>query len=518
MLRNNFFPYLAAICVALMLVFLPTHTAFANEEAEKHNEQGDAYYEAKKYEDAMKEYMTAIEIEEKTDKDKEKISMYQCNVGWVHFNLKKYDKAEEIFNAALANDPDNPNAYRGLATVYKAQNKNDEAIKNFVEAGKNYADLAKEHEEAVNDFTIAINLSDKKDKATAEFYNLRGASYYKWDDKHYDAAINDFKEAIRLNPDVSVHYHNLAWAYNKTGKTAEAKKTFLKAGISYYNESRYDKATRDLNRVLELDKDCGEAYYWLGEIEIGLSNEQEAIAKFDEAIRLGFAEDFVYTARGRAKCAMKDYDGAIKDFDKAIDIDVNHADAYAGRGETYFTSSPPDYEKARDDFQQYLELDAKNLNEETKESYEDKIAKCENAIRSSDPNEKINQAADKLGVGEVNYLLKFLIVVMILEYLMFIGCGLHEKTLTGKAAAQEFAIKIIFLMFIMLAKALENWKFLEELEIRNATIAVILVLEFTTLLKGAKERLGIPVPDSIMNLVQTIEDGIKEKLRNIFGG
>ena len=107
---------------------------------------------------------------------------------------------------------------------------------------------------------------------------------------------------------------------------------------------------------------------------------------------------------------------------------------------------------------------------------------------------------------------------MILEYLMFIGCGLHERTLTGKAAAQEFAIKIIFLMFIMLAKALENWKFLEELEIRNATIAVILVLEFTTLLKGAKERLGIPVPDSIMNLVQTIEDGIKEKLRSIFGG
>ncbi|MBR3746232.1 MAG: tetratricopeptide repeat protein, partial [Selenomonadaceae bacterium] len=143
MLRNNFFPCLTAICVVLTLVFLPTHTAFANEEAENHNEQGDAYYEAKKYEDAMKEYTTALEIEEKTDKDKEKISMYQCNIGWVHFNLKKYDKAEEIFNAALANDSDNPNAYRGLATVYREQKKNQEALENFVEAGAKYSKQGK---------------------------------------------------------------------------------------------------------------------------------------------------------------------------------------------------------------------------------------------------------------------------------------------------------------------------------------------------------------------------------------
>ncbi|MBR2519075.1 MAG: tetratricopeptide repeat protein [Selenomonadaceae bacterium] len=395
-------------------------------------------------------------------------------------------------------------------------------MENFVEAGAKYSKQGK-YQESVDNYTEAFELVDKKDKATAELYNVRGVVYYDWDDKHYDEAYADFKEAIRLDPDVPDFYNNRACVSKQQGKSSEAKKDFLKAGILYLKASEYEDAAKALNDALDVDKDYGEAYYWLGEVETcltekNLSNEQEAIAKFDEAIRLGFTEDFVYTARGRAKYAMKDYDGAIKDFDKAIEVDVNHAEAYARRGETYFTLANPDYEQAQDDFQKYLELAGKNLDEETKELYEDKIKKCENAIRSSDPTEKINEAADKLGVGDVNYLLKFLIVVMILEYLMFIGCGLHERTLTGKAAAQEFAIKIIFLMFIMLAKALENWKFLEELEIRNATIAVILVLEFTTLLKGAKERLGIPVPDSIMNLVQTIEDGIKEKLRSIFGG
>lgn len=52
-MRNNFL-LSAAILIASLCSLLPTHNAFANEESEKHNDQGLEYFHAGNYEAAIK--------------------------------------------------------------------------------------------------------------------------------------------------------------------------------------------------------------------------------------------------------------------------------------------------------------------------------------------------------------------------------------------------------------------------------------------------------------------------------
>lgn len=58
----------------------------------------------------------------------------------------------------------------------------------------------------------------------------------------------------------------------------------------------------------------------------------EAIARFDEAIRLDPGNYEAYRLRGRAKRESGDINGAISDFTKAIEIDPKAHQAYLGRG------------------------------------------------------------------------------------------------------------------------------------------------------------------------------------------
>ena len=62
-----------------------------------------------------------------------------------------------------------------------------------------------------------------------------------------------------------------------------------------------------------------------------------------------------YNERGRSKYEQKDYTGAIKDFDKAIELNPNYALAYKNRGDAKY--SQEDYEDAIKDYDRAIELD-----------------------------------------------------------------------------------------------------------------------------------------------------------------
>ncbi|WP_081581087.1 tetratricopeptide repeat protein [Synechococcus sp. PCC 7502] len=62
-----------------------------------------------------------------------------------------------------------------------------------------------------------------------------------------------------------------------------------------------------------------------------------------------------YNNRGKAKYFLKDYQGAIADFIKAIEIDPKFAQAYKNRGEA--KNSFGDFQAATDDFNKVLELE-----------------------------------------------------------------------------------------------------------------------------------------------------------------
>jgi len=80
----------------------------------------------------------------------------------------------------------------------------------------------------------------------------------------------------------------------------------------------------------------------------------QAIKDYDEAIKLmpNFANAF--NNRGVAYQKMVDYDRAIQDFDAAINIDPNYASAFANRAETY--QKMGDYPNALKDLDEAIRL------------------------------------------------------------------------------------------------------------------------------------------------------------------
>ena len=68
-----------------------------------------------------------------------------------------------------------------------------------------------------------------------------------------------------------------------------------------------------------------------------------------------------YQNRGTVKAVLKNYEGAIEDFSKVIELDSNYAVAYQNRG--YAKKGMNDLVGAQKDFDRAIELEkAKNIN------------------------------------------------------------------------------------------------------------------------------------------------------------
>ena len=78
-----------------------------------------------------------------------------------------------------------------------------------------------------------------------------------------------------------------------------------------------------------------------------------AIADFDRAIQLKPDDAVAYANRGWAYDDKGDYDRAIADFDRAIQLKPDYADAYAGRGWAY---AKGDYDRAIADYDRAIQL------------------------------------------------------------------------------------------------------------------------------------------------------------------
>lgn len=165
----------------------------------------------------------------------------------------------------------------------------------------------------------------------SEYYN-RGL--FSFNNGDYADAIEDWTSAIQLNPNYVLAYNKRAWAYDKTGEA--------------------DKAIDDWEAVLRISpahsaagKSLKGACLARGTARYNKEDYDGAIADFSRAIELDpkedyhGAEDFIpiigldqynaiaYYNRGCVYSNIGDYDHAIADWEAALKIDPNNADIKA---------------------------------------------------------------------------------------------------------------------------------------------------------------------------------------------
>ncbi|MDR1986701.1 MAG: tetratricopeptide repeat protein [Treponema sp.] len=215
---------------------------------------------------------------------------------------------------------------------------------------------------AIEEYTQAIRLDPNYRNA----YHNRGVAYE--NTKDYDRALADYTQAIRLDPD----YRN----------------AYIGCGNAYRNKGDYDRAIADYTQAIRLDPDYAITYYSRGLAYYHKKDYDRAIADYTQAIRLNPDYTNAYYSRGLAyNNGKKDYDRAIADYTQAIRLNPDYRNAYYSRGLAY--NDKGDYDRAAADYTQAIRLDPdytnayynRGLAYYHKKDYDRAIADCTQAIR-----------------------------------------------------------------------------------------------------------------------------------------
>jgi tetratricopeptide (TPR) repeat protein len=151
--------------------------------------------------------------------------------------------------------------------------------------------LKGEYGRAIDEIDEALKLGPENETV----HVMRGEAWHL--NGNDDRAISDLDEAIRVDPEFAAAYAARGMVYSKKGA--------------------YDRAIADLDRALKLDP-------------LKNTNDRE-MADLDKALRLPPRSAAAYNARGEAWAGKGDFARAIADFDQALKLYANFADARQNR-------------------------------------------------------------------------------------------------------------------------------------------------------------------------------------------
>ena len=200
----------------------------------------------------------------------------------------KIKKAIAAYDNAIRLDPTHAEAY-----LHRGK------VKNTLE----------HYEAALADLNEALRLKPATKSVQVAIYTARGVS--KFGLGEHEAAFADHAEALRINPNCAEAYYHCGLAKMKQGK--------------------YECALTEFDEALRINPDMPEVYHNRGYANFFLSQFKAAIADYDQAIRLAPEQGASYSNRGLIKEVLGQREAALVDFEEAIRVDPAYAPSYSYR-------------------------------------------------------------------------------------------------------------------------------------------------------------------------------------------
>jgi tetratricopeptide (TPR) repeat protein len=189
------------------------------------------------------------------------------------------------------------------------------------------------------------------------FYN-RGVAYT--NEGQPDRAIEDLDQAIRLNPNDAMAFNSRGNAhFSKGGNMARENGMCLGAYRPASCASaiaQYDRAIEDYDQAIRLNPNNALAFFSRGRAYANKGQLDRAIEDYDRAIRLNPNDALALVGRGSAYVGKGQYDRAIEDLDQAIRLNPNYADAFFNRGNLYLSADKGPSDRAIEDYDQAIRL------------------------------------------------------------------------------------------------------------------------------------------------------------------
>ena len=252
--------------------------------AEQYNKQGDEFFTAEEYDDALEAYNKAVQLRP--------IAGAFYHIGWIYNDRDQFAQAVDPLSQAVRLRADYAEPHQELGYAYYKLGRSQEAIP---------------------EFQTAIRL--KPDYGLA-YLGLGDVYFYQT--KQYTQAMNAYREGVRIKTDNATAFYNLAWCYNELNMNADAAGAARQA-IAL--RSDYPEAYNELgfaNRIIggQQPKDSARAQQLFN----------EAIADYREAARLKPGYGLAYTGLGDVyysdlgKCPQ-----AVPPYEQSVRISPNNA-------------------------------------------------------------------------------------------------------------------------------------------------------------------------------------------------
>ena len=130
-------------------------------------------------------------------------------------------------------------------------------------------------------------------------------------DEEIERAIEEYDEAIRLNPNDAIAYKNRGTAYRNLGQFERAIEDYAEAirlnpndaiayysrGTDYCNLGQFERGIKDYTEAIHLNPDDVDAYYNRGLAYKLQDKKAEAVADFEKFIDLIDNPQWIETAR-----------------------------------------------------------------------------------------------------------------------------------------------------------------------------------------------------------------------------
>ncbi|MCX7878134.1 MAG: tetratricopeptide repeat protein [Ignavibacteria bacterium] len=304
---------------------------------EAYFQRGNAYYELRKYDEALSDYLKAYELGFNNSRMLYRVASI--------YREKKFDNAAiDYLNKALNINSGFIEAYLMLGEIYTEAGdykKADEIYSKIVKL----APLAREkvssiaemsmalgnYRDAVKYYTIAISFD------SSDFNNIYslGVAYYHLNDT--SNALSYLRKSSLMNKTHGMPYFYLAKIYSEQGN--------------------YHRAAECLTEALSIGSltvELADVYKTRAMCYSKIKDYLSALEDLNSAIRLNASFPDLYVLRGIVQYEKGDDTLALKDFNKAISLSPDISLAYTYRGLIYLNRTLP--QLARDDFTRALEL------------------------------------------------------------------------------------------------------------------------------------------------------------------
>ena len=312
------------------------------ESAWGHRFLGDLLLQRNRWEDALKEYQKALTADPRQ-------SGLHTSLGQTYLHAGRLEEAEKEFRLELQLASSNELAWTGLANLQLVKGQATEALESLVkvweispeflalERGFPSVDLTPQSAKESQSRVETEPASAAKHFLLAALYatvNENGLSDSEW--KSFEADFSAWQQAPSApggssgRPDpCKTHRYSRCIASLKALKHLTASER-LALGKTHFTLQEYEAAADALGQVQGVTGENAEASYWLARTYQALG--AAAYAQLEESLPNSWR---THQLRAEGHALRQDFDGAIKEFQAALELRPNEAELYEALGQLY---------------------------------------------------------------------------------------------------------------------------------------------------------------------------------------